>query len=61
MNERFVQTSKKYRDRRGIVVHVLGYDRQERRVLFRRPDYPHECCVPKWYFERYFREFEGEG
>ncbi|MDF7650775.1 DUF4222 domain-containing protein [Erwiniaceae bacterium L1_54_3] len=61
MDDRFVETNKQYRDRRGVVVNVISYDRQERRVIFMRPGYPHECFVPKDYFERYFREFEGEG
>jgi len=61
VDERFVETNKQYRDRRGIVVNVISYDRKERRVIFMRPGYPFECFVPKWYFEKYFREFEGDG
>ncbi|WP_158784182.1 DUF4222 domain-containing protein [Pantoea sp. BAV 3049] len=58
---RFVETNQQFRDRRGVVVRVTGYDRQERRVIFMRPGYEHECFVPKWYFQKYFTEFEGEG
>ncbi|AZI52007.1 DUF4222 domain-containing protein [Pantoea agglomerans] len=61
MDERFVKTSKQYRDRRGVIVQITGYDRQERRVVFMRPGYEHECCVPKWYFEKYFREVRKDG
>ncbi|MBM7346080.1 DUF4222 domain-containing protein [Pantoea coffeiphila] len=57
---RFIETDQLYRDRRGIVVRVTSYDRQERRVIFMRPDYAHACFVPKWYFEKYFRKFEGK-
>ncbi|WP_426817655.1 DUF4222 domain-containing protein [Winslowiella sp. 2C04] len=60
-DDRFIGADKEYRDRRGIVVRVISYDRQERRVIFMRPGYPEECFVPKWYFQKYFREFEGKG
>ncbi|WP_277973413.1 DUF4222 domain-containing protein [Pantoea agglomerans] len=61
MDERFVDTDKRFKDRRGIVVNVISYDRQERRVIFKRPNYEHLCCVPKWYFEKYFREIRKDG
>ncbi|MFT4271219.1 MAG: DUF4222 domain-containing protein [Pantoea sp.] len=61
MDERVVKTDKLYRDRRGIIVRVTGYDRQTRWIIFMRPGYSHECCVPKWYFEKYFREVGKEG
>ncbi|AWQ18453.1 DUF4222 domain-containing protein [Pantoea ananatis] len=56
MDERFVETDKRFKDKRGVVVRIISYDRQERRVIFMRPDYEHLCCVPKWYFEKYFIE-----
>lgn len=59
--ERFVETDQPYRDRRGNVVHVVRYDRLKRWVYFIRPNYEHECFVPKWYFEKYFRKYEGKG
>lgn len=59
-DERYVETEQLWRDKRGIVVRVISYDRQERGVIFFRPDYPHECFVPKWYFEKFFRKYEGK-
>ncbi|WP_431022011.1 DUF4222 domain-containing protein [Erwinia rhapontici] len=59
--DRFVETNQPYRDQRGVVVRVISYDRQERRIIFMRPNYPHPCCVPKWYFEKFFRKYEGKG
>ncbi|MFG1172138.1 DUF4222 domain-containing protein [Erwiniaceae bacterium CAU 1747] len=59
-DERFIETDQPYRDRRGVIVRITCYDRQDRRVIFMRPGYPHPCCVPKWYFEKYFRKFEGK-
>jgi hypothetical protein len=61
VDERYVETDKRYRDRRGVIVRIVSYDRQDRRVIFMRPNYPDLCFVPKWYFEKYFREFEGDG
>ncbi len=33
VDERFVETDKRFRDKRGIVVRIISYDRQERRVI----------------------------
>lgn len=35
-----------YRDHRGIVVHVIGYDSEKRQVIFRRTGYPYDCMQP---------------
>ncbi|NIF20285.1 DUF4222 domain-containing protein [Candidatus Pantoea multigeneris] len=61
MDERFVETNQTYSDRRGIRVCVTRYDRQNRQIIFMRPGYPHECMVPKWYFEKYFKKAGKEG
>lgn len=60
-DERYVEADQLCRDKRGNVVRVISYDRQERRVIFMRPNYTHECFVPKWLFEKFFRKYEGKG
>ncbi|YCI80368.1 DUF4222 domain-containing protein [Enterobacteriaceae bacterium] len=47
-----------YRDLRGIAVHVIGYDREKRQVIFRRTGYPHECMQP---VERFTEKFTRIG
>lgn len=59
--DRFAETDQPWRDKRGTVVRVISYDRQERRVIFMRPNYAHACFVPKWLFEKFFRKYEGKG
>lgn len=36
------ELDRKYRDLRGIIVHVIGYDREKGHVIFRRKGYPHD-------------------
>lgn len=43
-----------YRDPRGVVVHVTGWNREKQQVYFTRPGYPHECMQPVWKFQQYF-------
>ena len=43
-----------YKDRRGIVVHVVGFDRAGDRVIFMRTGYPHECAQPVELFKSQF-------
>ncbi len=60
--ERFAETDQLWRDKRGVVVRVISYDRQERQVFFIRPSWPNDICtVPKWLFEKFFRKYEGKG
>ncbi|EPJ5098479.1 DUF4222 domain-containing protein [Citrobacter freundii] len=44
-----------YRDPRGVVVHVTGWNREKQQVYFTRPGYPHECMQPVWKFQQYFK------
>ncbi|HEG2199759.1 TPA: DUF4222 domain-containing protein, partial [Enterobacter kobei] len=37
-----------YRDPRGVIVHVTGWNRDKQQVYFTRQDYPHECMQPVW-------------
>ncbi|MGA4663413.1 DUF4222 domain-containing protein [Citrobacter braakii] len=45
---------RRYRDNRGIEVHVIGYEREKRQVIFTRIGYPHECMQP---VERFSEKF----
>ena len=42
--EQIVQFEKDYLDWRGRLVHVVGVDQANHRVLFRRPEYPQGLC-----------------
>ncbi|HCD3740535.1 TPA: DUF4222 domain-containing protein [Enterobacter hormaechei] len=44
-----------YRDPRGVIVHVTGWNRDKHQVYFTRQNYPHECMQPVWKFQNYFR------
>ncbi|RTY57984.1 DUF4222 domain-containing protein [Pantoea sp. YU22] len=44
-----------YRDPRGVLVHVTGYDRVNEQVIFTRSGYEHECMRPVWQFQQFFR------
>ncbi|MBA8077281.1 DUF4222 domain-containing protein [Enterobacter asburiae] len=35
-----------YRDPRGVIVHVTGWNRDKQQVYFTRQNYPHECMQP---------------
>ncbi|MCQ4969151.1 DUF4222 domain-containing protein [Atlantibacter hermannii] len=43
-----------YRDPRGVIVHVTGWNRDKQQVYFTRQNYPHECMQPVWKFQQYF-------
>lgn len=45
------------RDKRGRLVHVVGVDQANQRVLFRRPEYPQGLCFcPRRDFGTKFRK-----
>ncbi|MFD3225697.1 DUF4222 domain-containing protein [Rahnella aceris] len=46
---------RRYKDWRGVVVHVVGFDRAGDRVIFMRAGYPHECAQPTEQFRRKFK------
>lgn len=48
-----------YRDPRGVIVHVTGWNRDKQQVYFTRQNYPHECMQPVWKFQQYF--YKGLG
>lgn len=35
-----------YKDKRGVRIHVIGYDSTTGQVTFRRDGYEHDCSVP---------------
>lgn len=43
MTGEIIVLDRQYRDPRGMVVHVTGYDRVKQQVFFTRPNYEHEC------------------
>ncbi|MDV2876089.1 DUF4222 domain-containing protein [Phytobacter diazotrophicus] len=43
-----------YSDPRGVVVHVIGWNRDKQQGYFTRQNYPHECMQPVWKFQQYF-------
>ncbi|WP_265497616.1 DUF4222 domain-containing protein [Providencia rustigianii] len=43
-----------YRDRRGIPVRVIRYDREKQRVIYMRDGYEHECFAPLYKFKDEF-------
>ncbi|WP_245994872.1 DUF4222 domain-containing protein [Yersinia hibernica] len=45
-----------YNDKRGIRVHVIGYDSATGQVIFRREDYEHDCSVP---IRRFRKEYKA--
>ncbi|AFE57983.1 hypothetical protein Q7S_08715 [Rahnella aquatilis HX2] len=55
MSEEIQKLDRRYKDWRGVVVHVVGSDRAGDRVIFMRASYPHECAQPTEQFRRKFK------
>ncbi|KAB8312297.1 DUF4222 domain-containing protein [Erwinia endophytica] len=49
----------RYRDRRGVIVETVGIDTTNQRVIFRRPNYDHECVCPRRDWKKKFKRVEG--
>ncbi|AYY00666.1 TPA: DUF4222 domain-containing protein [Klebsiella aerogenes] len=58
MEERIRPLDQYYRDQHGIVVHVIGYDVDRQRVIYRRPGYEWECAAPKIIFRARFKRID---
>ncbi|MEE3649485.1 MULTISPECIES: DUF4222 domain-containing protein [unclassified Brenneria] len=56
MTENIRTLDRRYRDRRGVIVHVIGYDKANQQVIFMRSGYEHPCCQPVWKFQKYYTE-----
>lgn len=54
MSEKIQTLDRRYKDWRGVVVHVVGFDRAVDRVIFMRAGYPHECAQPVELFKSRF-------
>lgn len=54
------EVDRKFRDQYGIVVHVIRWEHETRRVIYLRKGYEHECFSPLEQFQRKFREVEGD-
>ena len=54
MSEEIQKLDRRYKDWRGVVVHVVGFDRAGDRVIFMRAGYPHECAQPVELFKSRF-------
>lgn len=49
---------RRYRDWRGVIVHVIGYDREKQQVIFRRSNYEHDCMQPVERFREKFKRVD---
>ncbi|EIC84711.1 DUF4222 domain-containing protein [Serratia sp. M24T3] len=49
-----------YKDWRGVMVHVVGFDRLGNRVIFMRTGYDHECAQPVELFRQKFERVIDE-
>ncbi|MCU1787492.1 DUF4222 domain-containing protein [Pectobacterium polaris] len=54
MDERITELDRRYRDHYGKIVRVVGYDRQNERVIYMRDGYEHKCVSPLWLFREKF-------
>ncbi|MGA9619036.1 DUF4222 domain-containing protein [Serratia proteamaculans] len=58
MAEKIEQLDRRYRDRNGVVVHVIGYDREGQRVIYNRTGYEWECAAPLIVFRARFTRID---
>ncbi|CNL31558.1 DUF4222 domain-containing protein [Yersinia mollaretii] len=47
-----------YNDKRGVRVHVIGYDPKTGQVIFRRDGYEHNCSTPIRRFRKEFKQVD---
>ncbi len=52
------ELDRQYKDPRGFLVHVIGYDRKKQQVIFMRQGYPHECMQPVERFREKFKRVD---
>lgn len=60
MSEAIQTLGRRYKDWRGVLVHVVGYDRATERVIYMREGYEHECAYPVARFKLRFERVEDE-
>ncbi|HBL6082052.1 TPA: DUF4222 domain-containing protein [Enterobacter hormaechei] len=46
------EVDRRFRDHRGITVHVIRWEPETRRVIYLREGYDHECFSPLEQFQR---------
>ncbi|QHA85566.1 DUF4222 domain-containing protein [Serratia rhizosphaerae] len=59
-NEQIVPFEMDCHDDHGRLVHVIGVDQVNHRVIFRRPGYPYDCVVPRRDFGTKFKKVVEE-
>nr|WP_237730769.1 DUF4222 domain-containing protein [Lelliottia amnigena] len=47
-----------YKDHHGIVVHVIRYEEDSQKVIYRRPGYEWECAAPLILFRSRFKRID---
>ncbi|HDR2474170.1 TPA: DUF4222 domain-containing protein [Enterobacter soli] len=54
------EVDRRFRDHRGIPVHVIRWEPETRRVIYHREGYDHECFSPLEQFQRKFTELKDD-
>ncbi|MGX5100351.1 DUF4222 domain-containing protein [Enterobacter cloacae] len=54
------EVDRRFRDHRGIPVHVIRWEPETRRVIYLREGYDHECFSPLEQFQRKFTELKDD-
>ncbi|MBG0543547.1 DUF4222 domain-containing protein [Enterobacter hormaechei] len=54
------EVDRRFRDQRGITVHVIRWEPKTRRVIYLREGYDHECFSPLEQFQRKFTELKDD-
>ncbi|WP_162875781.1 DUF4222 domain-containing protein, partial [Citrobacter freundii] len=50
------ELNRRFKDHRGVQVHVIRWEPETQRVIYLRDGYPHECFSPLEHFRQKFRE-----
>ncbi|WP_127958043.1 DUF4222 domain-containing protein [Serratia microhaemolytica] len=58
MTENIKKLDRYYRDRNGVIVHVIGYDQAGQRVIYKRTGYEWECAAPLIIFRSRFTKVD---
>ncbi|ENI1210152.1 DUF4222 domain-containing protein [Enterobacter hormaechei] len=54
------EVDRRFRDQRGITVHVIRWEPETRRIIYLREGYDHECFSPLEQFQRKFTELKDD-
>ncbi|MBL5899955.1 DUF4222 domain-containing protein [Lelliottia amnigena] len=58
MEEQTKTIDRLYKDHHGIVVHVIRYEEDSQKVIYRRPGYEWECAAPLILFRSRFKRID---